>query len=98
MQALAKKLVLNKLRHIAKEINKKAALLGTEASERIILGIQPKHADEFRENRKRQWGFRSSQRVKPHRKAELSFSFDSTDYFINYSHFWLFFGLALTTH
>jgi hypothetical protein len=49
LQALAKKLVLNKLCYIAKELNKKAALLGTEASERIIRGIQPRHADEFRE-------------------------------------------------
>ena len=50
LHALVKKLLLNKQRHIAKEINKKVALLGTEASERIISEIQTKYADELREN------------------------------------------------
>tara|TARA_B100001093_G_scaffold456442_1_gene467417 strand:- start:1412 stop:2182 length:771 start_codon:yes stop_codon:yes gene_type:complete len=50
LHALVKKLLLNKKRHIAKEINKKVASLGTEASERIIREIQTKYADEFREN------------------------------------------------
>tara|TARA_B100001093_G_scaffold416956_1_gene407770 strand:+ start:2612 stop:2785 length:174 start_codon:yes stop_codon:yes gene_type:complete len=56
LHALVKKLSPDNLRHIAKEINKKAALLGTEASERIIREIQTRYADEFCEKPKTPMG------------------------------------------
>ncbi|MDC0563694.1 DnaJ domain-containing protein [Alphaproteobacteria bacterium] len=45
-------LLLAKKRHIAKEINRKVALLGSASSERIIIDIEKKHKTELEEARK----------------------------------------------
>lgn len=48
---LVELLLLANKRHIAKEINRKVALLGTASSKRIIIDIEKKHATELEEAR-----------------------------------------------
>lgn len=48
---LVELLLLTNKRHIAKEINRKVALLGSASSERIIIDIEKKHAPELEEAR-----------------------------------------------
>ena len=48
---LVKELLINKKRHIAKEINKKITLLGTNSSQKIIQDIEVKYARELAEMR-----------------------------------------------
>ena len=53
---LVELLLLANKRHIAKEINRKVALLGSTSSERIIIDIEKKHATELEEARANLYG------------------------------------------